>query len=330
MIGLPQIYVVGGVFFAATAWFSWRDTSNRHRWRAAAFWGLLALSFLAGDRLGDLANGVLALGLAVLATLGLGHGTRPTTTPEARRAGAVRHGDRLFVVAVVIPATAFVGTIVTKNTRWGARLVDPAQPTLVYLVAGVILAIVAAHLWLRPDFRVQGNHGTREHLVPLREGQRVLDSVGWAAILPQMLASLGVVFLVSGVGTEVGHLFTTHLALNSRLPAVAAYCVGMALFTVLMGNAFAAFPVMTAAVGLPVVVRRFGGAPEVVCAIGMLSGFCGTLMTPMAANFNIVPANLLELPDRNAPFNAVIRTQVPTALPLLLVNVLLMWWLAFR
>jgi uncharacterized membrane protein len=97
-----------------------------------------------------------------------------------------------------------------------------------------------------------------------------------------------------------------------------------------MGNAFAAFPVMTAAVGLPVLVQRFGGDPAVVCAIGMLSGFCGTLMTPMAANFNVVPANLLELPDRNAAFNAVIRTQAPTALPLLAINILLMGWLAFR
>src|SRR5262249_60372587 len=96
------------------------------------------------------------------------------------------------------------------------------------------------------------------------------------------------------------------------------------------GNPFAASPAMTAAVGPPVVVRQFGGTPAVVCAIGMLAGFCGTLMTPMAANFNVVPANLLELPDRDAPFNAVIRTQVPTALPLLAANILLMWWLAFR
>jgi uncharacterized membrane protein len=198
----------------------------------------------------------------------------------------------------------------------------------VCLVLGVILAIAVAEWWLHPAFR--DGRGAPEHLVPLREGRRLLDSVGWAAILPQMLASLGVVFLVSGVGTEVGRLFSQQLALDSRLAAVAAYCLGMALFTVLMGNAFAAFPVMTAAVGLPVVVQRFGGAPAVVCAIGMLSGFCGTLMTPMAANFNIVPANLLELPDRNAPFNAVIRTQAPTALPLLAANILLMWWLAFR
>ena len=43
-----------------------------------------------------------------------------------------------------------------------------------------------------------------------------------------------------------------------------------------------------------------------MAAIGMLSGFCGTLMTPMAANFNIVPAALLELADRNA----VIKAQI--------------------
>jgi uncharacterized membrane protein len=332
MIGLAHVYVAGGVFFAAIAWFSGRDRSNPHRLRAAAFWGLLALSFLAGDRLGDLGNGWLVVGLVVLATLGLGRSGQTTSTAEERRAGALRHGDRLFAVALVMPATAFAGTLVAKQTRWGARLIEPAQATLVSLALGVVLALVVAQVWLRPDFRVPGGDGKLrpQHLVPLREGRRLLDAVGWAAILPQMLASLGIVFLMSGVGTQVGHLFAEHLALGSRLAAVTAYCVGMALFTVLMGNAFAAFPVMTAAVGLPVVVERFGGSPAVVCAIGMLSGFCGTLMTPMAANFNIVPANLLELPDRDAPFNAVIRAQIPTAVPLLGVNVLLMGWLAFR
>jgi len=58
----------------------------------------------------------------------------------------------------------------------------------------------------------------------------------------------------------------------------------------------------------------------------MLSGFCGTLMTPLAANFNLVPAALLELPDRYA----VIKAQIPTALPLLIANTVLMYVLAFR
>jgi uncharacterized membrane protein len=327
LIGLAQVYVLGGVFFAATAWYSGRDRGNPHRWRSAAFWALLATSFLAGDRLGDLGNGWLVVGLVVLASLGLGRAGPAPTSSEERRVAALRHGDRLFLVALLIPATALVGTLVAKQTHWGARLIDPAQATLVSLVLGVLLALIVARVWLRPDL---GPGPLRPLLVPLAEGRRLLDTVGWAGILPQMLASLGVVLLASGVGTEVGRLLSSHVALDTRLAAVTVYCVGMALFTVLMGNAFAAFPVMTAAVGLPIVVHRLGGAPAVVCAIGMLSGFCGTLLTPMAANFNVVPAHLLELPDRDRVFNAVIRTQAPTALPLLLVNIALMWWLAFR
>jgi uncharacterized membrane protein len=144
-----------------------------------------------------------------------------------------------------------------------------------------------------------------------------------------MLASLGAVFLVAGVGAQVGQLFSQYIPLDTRTLAVVAYCTGMALFTLIMGNAFAAFPVMTAAVGLPIVVQHFGGDPAPVCAIGMLAGFCGTLMTPMAANFNVVPANLLELPDRKAALNGVIRAQIPTALPLLIANIILMRVLAF-
>jgi uncharacterized membrane protein len=93
-----------------------------------------------------------------------------------------------------------------------------------------------------------------------------------------------------------------------------------------MGNAFAAFPVMMAAIGLPVLVGQLHGDPAIIAAVGMLAGFCGTLLTPMAANFNIVPAALLELDDRNA----VIKAQVATALPLLVFNTLLIWGLAFR
>jgi uncharacterized membrane protein len=100
----------------------------------------------------------------------------------------------------------------------------------------------------------------------------------------------------------------------------------MALFTIVMGNAFAAFPVMTAGIGLPLIVHRFGGDPIVMSAIGMLAGFCGTLLTPMAANFNLVPAALLELPDRNG----VIKAQAPTALMLLAANTALMAVLVYR
>jgi uncharacterized membrane protein len=170
-------------------------------------------------------------------------------------------------------------------------------------------------LWLKP--RVD---------VPLEEGRRLIDMIGWAAVLPQMLASLGAIFALAGVGRAVGTLATQHIPLDQPLVAVVVYCFGMAVFTAIMGNAFAAFPVMTAAIGLPLIVHKFGGNPAIMASIGMLSGFCGTLVTPMAANFNIVPAALLDLPDRNG----VIRAQITTAGLLLLVNTVLMYLLVFR
>jgi uncharacterized membrane protein len=337
VIALPQLYVLGGLFFAACAWLSGRDASDPQRLRAGAFWALLAVSFLFGDRIGDMGNGVVVLLLVILAASGLGGSGAATSTAQERQASAARHGDKLFLIALLIPVTALLGTFFAKQTHLGGMLIDPKQATIVSLVLGVLLALAVSALVLRPVAFLPGttderhvNALERSLVMPLREGRRLLSAVGWAAILPQMLASLGAVFLAAGVGTQVGRLFSAHLPLDTRFAAVAAYCIGMALFTALMGNAFAAFPVMTAAVGLPVIVHRFGGDAAVVCAIGMLSGFCGTLLTPMAANFNVVPANLLELPDRNAAFNGVIRAQLPTALPLLAVNIALMLVLAWR
>ena len=110
------------------------------------------------------------------------------------------------------------------------------------------------------------------------------------------------------------------------LVAVLAYCVGMALFTIIMGNAFAAFPVITLGIGLPLIVQQHHGDPAIMAAIGMLSGYCGTLLTPMAANFNLVPALLLELPDKHA----VIKAQAPLAVVILAANIALMYFCVFR
>ena len=141
-----------------------------------------------------------------------------------------------------------------------------------------------------------------------------------------MLASLGAVFAAAGVGDTIGAIAANIIPHGSIFLAVLLYGLGMVIFTMIMGNAFAAFPIMTAGIGLPLLVHQHGAHAAVLGAIGMLTGYCGTLLTPMAANFNIVPAALLELDDPNG----VIRAQIPTALSLLLVNLLLMYWLAFR
>jgi len=310
MITLGAVYVLAGLIFAAVAVLSAGDRTNPRRIRNAAFWGLLALSFLFGDRLGDFGNGLLVLALVGFGGVwGLGLGKPATTTPEQRRESSARRGNALFLPALIIPATALAGSFLLKP------YVQANQATLVSLALGIVVALVIAMLWLRPP-----------PAAPLQEARRLFDSVGWATVLPQMLAALGAIFAISGVGDAVGRLMTSYIPLDSRIAAVAAYTVCMALFTMVMGNAFAAFPVMTAAIGLPLIVHKFGGDPAIMGAIGMLSGFCGTLMTPMAANFNIVPAALLELKDRNG----VIKVQVPTALWLLAANTMLMYALVFR
>lgn len=311
MIGLPFVYGLAGLIFLAFAVLSLRDASNSKRWGNGAFWGLLALSMLAGDRLGDFGNGLLVLALVAIAGTGqLGRGSGGSSA-EVRRERAAHYGNRLLLLALVIPATALLGTFGFDHLP---GLVNPKQATLVSLALGALLALIVGLAWLRPD-----------PTAPLQEGRRLMDSVGWAAILPQMLASLGAVFAIAGVGDVVGQLMARVIPDGSLIGAVVAYTLGMALFTMVMGNAFAAFPVMAAAIGVPLLVHQYGGNPAVVCAIGMLAGFCGTLMTPMAANFNVVPAALLELKDRNA----VVRAQIGTALPLLAVNTLLIWWFAF-
>ena len=280
MIKLSAVYVLAGLLFAGFAAFSAFDQANTKRLGNTAFWGLVSMSFLAGDRLGDLGNGLVVLALSGLAGFGrLGRGHPATTSPEQRAASAQRYGNRLFAPALILPLVVGLGVLVLKPISLGGQpLMDPKQATLISLALAVIVAVAAALILLRQPLSC-----------PLQEGRRLVDTIGWAVLLPQFLAALG------------------------------------AVFTMLMGNAFAAFPVLTGGIALPILVGHFGANPAAVASLGMLSGFCGTLMTPLAANFNLVPSALLEIPDRYA----VIKAQIPTALLMLATNMVLMYVLAF-
>jgi uncharacterized membrane protein len=317
VITLGWIYALAGTMFAAFAMLGLRDRSNPKRVGNAVFWGLMAFSLLAGDRIGDIANGFLVLGLAGLGGFNLiGRGQSATTSEQQREASSRLRGDRLFLPALIIPATALVGTIAYNYTPLGQTgWIEPKRETYVFLALGVLLALIVVFAWLRPPV-----------LAPLDEGRRLIDAIGWAAVLPQLLAALGVLFAAAGVGNIIGSFTSSIIPDNSLLVAVMVFAVGMALFTMIMGNAFAAFPVMVAAIGVPVLIQHDHGNPAVIGAVGMLAGFCGTLMTPMAANFNLVPAALLELKDQYA----VVKAQVATALPLLAFNILVIWLAAFR
>jgi len=317
MITHHWLYTLAGAMFAAFALLSALDGRNPKRLGNAAFWGLMALSLLAGDQLGDFGNGLLVLGLAGLAGFGfIGRSHPPTTSDDERQGWSAQLGNTLFLPALIIPVTALFGTLIYTYTPVGdLGWIEEKRETYVFLGVGVLLAIGTIFAWLRPPA-----------VAPLQEGRRLIDAIGWAAVLPQMLAALGVLFAAAGVGTIIGELAGMVIPKGNVFATVLVFALGMVLFTMIMGNAFAAFPVMIAAIGAPLLIQAYGGDPAVIGAVGMLAGFCGTLMTPMAANFNLVPAALLELKDQYG----VIRAQIPTALPLLAVNILILYFAAFR
>ena len=323
MIGSEWLYWAIGAFFIGVAIFILRDGDHPKRLGSAAFWGLLGISFFYGTYVvagtaPAWVLGIIVLIMVVLAGFGFtGRSSRDhTTSTEERAKLALRFGNRLFIPALVLPVvTVLIAVFGPMITIGGKPLLADGTATLSGLGIGAIVAIVVGVLILRPPSVV----------TPVREGGRLLEAIGWTALLPQMLSTLGSLFQTAGVGTAIGTVTEHILPKGSLVAAVALYCVGMAVFTAVMGNAFAAFPIMTAAVGWPVLVNIFHGNPAAIFAIGMLAGFCGTLSTPMAANFNLVPAALLEMRNRNG----VIAAQLPTAGALLIVNIGVMYFAAF-
>ncbi len=317
MITLQHAYWLFGALLVWVALRSLRDRANPRRIWTALFWALLALGFLVGERLPAAAMGGGVVAIAMIAGLGgVRMGAYPERSREQRRSDAARHGHRLLIPALLIPAVTLLLAVPLKGVQIaGLPLLDVQQTTLIALAIACVVATIAACMLTRegPTMAVEGT-------------RRLLDAIGWAAILPLLLATLGSVFAATGVGDAVAEVVRAVIPVDSRIAVVLAYALGMVLFTMIMGNAFAAFPVMTAGIGLPLLVQGHGADPAPLAAIGMLSGYCGTLMTPMAANFNLVPAALLELKDTYG----VIRIQIATALPLLAANIVLMYLLVFR
>lgn len=323
MIKVEWFYWLCALFFLVISVIRLRDTSDRKRIGSAAFWAILAFTFVYGTfvvaKTGSaLIEGIMVLALAALAGLGFpGKGADRTTDEEFREASALKYGNKLLIPALLIPGVAAIFAVMGMlNVKAGSQLfLEKGMATIIGLGIAAVVALVVA----------MGLFGEKNPGVPFLEGDRLLGHIGWAAILPQFLATLGLLFNQAGVGKAVGTITKQILPNGSLFAAVLVYCLGMAIFTIIMGNAFAAFPVMTAAVGWPVLVQMFHGNPASIFAIGMLAGFCGTLCTPMAANFNLVPAALLELKDQYGP----IKAQLPSAALIFVCNVLLMYFLCF-
>ena len=324
LISIDLVYYLIGIIVLLIAVMSWRDVSNPKRIATALFWFLFGVSFLFGDLmlmyLGKAITyrvvGVTVLLMAAIAGANLlGAGKRPNDETAARRQSAATLGNKLFIPALAIPAITVLLAIFGKQLQIGSTyLLDQKNLTLASLVIAVFAALALGQ-------RITGS----SPLMAVRESRRLVDAIGWALILPQMLAMLGGVFVAAKTGSSIQAIVHLFIDPDNLFALVLIYCLSMAAFTMIMGNAFAAFPVMTAGIALPFLILQHHANPAALVAIGMFSGYCGTLMTPMAANFNIVPAALLELKDKYQ----VIKIQIPTAIAVLACNVALMYFLAF-
>jgi uncharacterized membrane protein len=312
------LYVLCALVCFYSVYGTLRDAKNTHwtRWTTALFWGLLGVTFafsrvgaLWGDKTILIPNniiGYLILVLTVLAAINsIKVGKVDESTPEFKQAASKKIGNVIFLPALGLGVLTFiVAQIWTKELG-----------SMVALGVAALLSTVIG-LWI--------TKGTPRQLMD--DGRRLFELVGPLSILPQLLAALGAVFAAAGVGKVISDGISVVIPKGDPLAGVIVYVLAMALFTIIMGNAFAAFAVITIGIGIPFVIAQ-GGNPVVVAALGLTAGYCGTLITPMAANFNIVPASILEIKDKKW---GVILYQLPISIIFLVIHIVAMYFLAFN
>lgn len=301
---LETVYGMTGVVLILFGLMAWRDRSNRRRFGSGLFWIILGAIFLFGGILPHWVTGLLVI--LMVAIDGAGRVGPGNAVAEPSRNGR-GPGGRIFWPVLTIPIVTVVVALVFRGLG-----MDANRGALVGLgFGGVVAMIVALRL----------THATVFELISA--GRRLNEAMGAVNILPQLLASLGVIFTAARVGDLIASGIHQIVPGNQLFLLVLANCLGMTLFTIVMGNSFAAFPVIASGVLVPLLIRPFGADPALAAIVTLTAGSSGTLMTPMAANFNIVPAALLNLRDQYG----VIRFQLPFAIALWSFHVFWLWFM---
>ncbi len=295
-------YIIIGLLFISNGVKAFKDTSVAKHNSTGLFWTIQGVIFIIGPYIPAALIGFMLVVTAVItATGGVVETTNNVPTKEETRANADKIGYKVFIPALILALVSVLFSalgIVSANNSIG--------------VSAIIGVIAVLAITKAPAKSI------------ITEGNRLLDNMGSVAFLPQILSALGALFTAAGVGDVIASGVAAIVPDGAHFIACAIYCIGMALFTMIMGNGFAAFSVITVGVGIPFLISQ-GANPVVVGAMGLTAGYCGTLMTPMAANFNIMPAALLETKSKYS----IIKAQVPLALIMLFIHIVLMYFLAF-
>jgi uncharacterized membrane protein len=299
---LEFFFIVAGIQFSYAGYRSLKDKTNDKSIGTAIFWFILGVLFIFGRWISPIISGLLVVSLGLITLFNQFGGSNEYEEDAEIAAESARKNRNAVFIPVIVMAVSAIAI---------AMLIPESSASVIGI--GAFIALFVALFIFRPS--------TQELL---NESNRMVQQVGTTSILPQLLTALGLIFVEAGVGEIVADMISGIVPQGNIFLGVTAYVIGMMLFTMVMGNAFAAFTVITAGIGVPFVLAQ-GGDPVIAGALAMTSGYCGTLITPMAGNFNVLPVALLEMKEEYG----VIKAQLPMAVAMAIVHIFLMYFLAF-
>lgn len=294
---LELIYIFIGLICLYTGIKNFKDKTNKNRIGTAIFWCLLGVVIGFGNWIPNKINGALIITLTLPAIFKkVGTGEKKSIPQEKIQEFANKIGIKLFLPALSIGIFAIIFALLSFSP-------------LVGIGVGVIVGIIL--------LRIYSKENTIN--VFLNEAADTLSILGPLSLMPLLLASLGSIFEKAGVGQVISKLVSYIVPEGNVTIGVIVFALGMVLFTMIMGNAFAAITVMLVGVAQPFVLQ-YGANPIIIGMIGLTAGYCGTLLTPMAANFNILPVAMLDMKDRFG----VIKNQILLSICLLIFQIIYM------
>ncbi|MDB8805137.1 MULTISPECIES: DUF979 domain-containing protein [unclassified Romboutsia] len=304
-ISLEIFYALMGILMIVIAIKSYKTIDSNKRFGTALFWVLISIPFIFGKLIPSNVIGLILVASSLLTlTKQVVFAKYETPSEEFGQKQSEKLGNKIFMPSLVLALVAVLVAMALKDFGSSSQFA---------IGAGSVVALIAAFILTKA-----------KPSTTVTDSARLLQQMGPASMLPQLLVALGALFTQAGVGEVISNIISGVVPVDNRFLGVVAYVLGMAIFTMIMGNAFAAFAVITAGIGVPFVLSQ-GADPAIVGALALTAGYCGTLLTPMAANFNIVPAALLDMKKQYD----VIKYQAPVAIILLVIHIFAMYFLAF-
>ena len=295
-IGLNVVWVIIGLITIYAGIKNLLDKENPSRVGTAVFWCSFGIVCGFGTWLPAKVSGALVLIMClppIFKKVKIGKVDNPTKEHTEQQFKKI--GMKIFIPAFSVAVCSLFFALFSNMS------------SMIAITIGVIVAMI---LLIAYDSK------QNKPVVFLNDSERFLGITGPLSMLPQLLGCLGGVFTAAGVGDVVAQLVEKVVPKGNVNVGIIIYAIGMVLFTMIMGNAFAAITVMTVGIGAPFVLA-YGANPVVIGMIALTCGYCGTLLTPMAANFNILPVAILNMKDRWG----VIKNQVLVALIMLVFQI---------